>query len=144
MSKCSSKGKICIKITFIIISVYVSFTKSLVNGAIGQNIIILDQLEALQIKTLPLLMYFYCSSDRFCGIYKRAVFAIPNLSLYEYRYIIQFAVSNTGWIESVRMYLLTTNDISNVLLGFIAQNVNQFSLVYCYVSGEETKFLYVI
>ncbi len=68
--------KIDIKITFIIISIYVSLGKSFVNGSIGKNIVICDPLEAEEIKIMPLSMYIWCAVDRFCGIYEKVDFPL--------------------------------------------------------------------
>eukprot|EP01084_Bolivina_argentea_P320267 555665_1 len=92
------------------ISMYISFSKSHLNGTFGKDIVILDPLEAKQIKILPLSMYFSCANGRLCGIIKQAYF-------YEYGYSIPFAVSNTGWFESVHLPLLINNDISTCFVG---------------------------
>eukprot|EP01084_Bolivina_argentea_P320266 555663_1 len=100
------------------ISMYISFSKSHLNGTFGKDIVILDPLEAKQIKILPLSMYFSCANGRLCGIIKQAYF-------YEYGYSIPFAVSNTGWFESVHLPLLINNDISTC---FVGQKLRNFSL----------------
>eukprot|EP01084_Bolivina_argentea_P013689 25672_1 len=112
MSKSSVKGKIRIKITFISISIYGSFTQSFANGVFATNIIILDQIEAQRIKILPLSMYIWSTSYRFCGIYKNYDFCIHNPLLYQYGHIIPFTLSNNGRSWSVHMCLLMNDDIS--------------------------------
>eukprot|EP01084_Bolivina_argentea_P013685 25666_1 len=116
MSKSSVKGKIRIKMAFIIISIYISFTKSFANCVFNTNIITLDPLEAQQIKTLPLSMYIWSSIYHFCGIYKNYDICIQNPLLYQYGYIIPFALSNNGWIWSVHVSLLMIDDISTYLV----------------------------
>eukprot|EP01084_Bolivina_argentea_P013688 25671_1 len=112
MSKSSVKGKIRIKMAFIIISIYISFTKSFANCVFNTNIITLDPLEAQQIKTLPLSMYIWSSIYHFCGIYKNYDICIQNPLLYQYGHIIPFTLSNNGRSWSVHMCLLMNDDIS--------------------------------
>eukprot|EP01084_Bolivina_argentea_P092627 166631_1 len=116
MSKSNLKAKNAIKNVFSIIVMYISFIKSFANGTFGTDIVILDSLAPQEIKILLLLMYFWCVCDHYCGIYKQAGFYIQNQCLYEYGCIIPFAMSNTGWIESVHMSLLINNDISRHLV----------------------------
>ncbi len=124
MPKSSLKGKISIKITFTIISIYSSFIKSLANGVYGTNIIILDPLEAQHIKKLPLTMYFWFVSDRSGSIYKNYDFCIQNPCLHKYEYIIPFKMFNNGWNWSVHMSLLMNDDISAY---FLCEKLSYFS-----------------
>eukprot|EP01084_Bolivina_argentea_P116666 207252_1 len=118
MSKSSLKEKISIKIAFIIILMYIPFTKSHVNGTFGRDIVILETLASQQIETLGLSMYFWCASHHFYDIIKRTHFYIQNQCVYEYVYRITFALPNTDWINSTQMCLLMNNDISTC---FVAQ-----------------------
>ncbi len=76
--------KIHIKITFIIICIYVSLAKSFANGAIGKNIVTLDPLEDQEIKMIPLSMYIWCACDNFRGVYENVDFYNQNQCLIKY------------------------------------------------------------
>ncbi len=119
MIKSSLKAKNDLKIKYSTIAMYISSIKSYLNVTFGTDIVIQDALKAQQIKKLPLSIYFCCSSDRFCSIYKQANFYIHNQCFYEYGCIIVFKLSNIGWIETVHVCFLMTNDIPT---HFVAPN----------------------
>ncbi len=135
--------KIHIKIPFIIICIYVSLAKSFANCVIGKNIVILDPLEAQEIKMIPLSTHIWCASNRFCGVYENVDFCNQNPCLNEYGCIIPFAMSNDGWFESVYMSLLMNNDISTY---FLYQKFSYFlfsTFWFHTFSEKQTKFIQI-
>ncbi len=131
MAKSNLNARNAIKNAFSIIGMYISFIKSSANGTFETDIIILDPLEAQEIKILPLLTNFWCVSDRYCGSDRQSDFYIQNQCVYEYECIIPSTMSNSGWIESVHMSWLMNNDISRL---FVDKKLSYSHLVHCLLS----------
>ncbi len=129
MPKNNLKAKNDIKNAFSIIVMYISFIKSFANGTFGTDIVILDQLEAEQIKILPLSMHFCYARDRFCSIYKQAGFYIQNQFHYEYGCIIPFTGQVLAGFEPAHTPLMINNDIST---HFVDQKFSYSLLLHCF------------
>ncbi len=126
MSNSNLKVKNSIKMTFVIIYMDGSSTKSFPNGTFCEDIIILCSLEVQQIKTLPSSVYICSSSDHFCCIYQTYDFSIQNTCLYKYEYIIPFKVVNNGWAWSLYVFLFVNDDIVTY---FVCQKLSHFGFV---------------
>ncbi len=122
---------ISIKNAFINIVMHIPLTKSLANDTFGKDIVILNPLEAPEIKTLPLLMCFWFVNDCCCDISNQADFYIKNQFHYEYECIIPYTLSNTDLIESTHMSLLINDDITR---HFVSQKFSYTHLMHCFFS----------